>query len=92
MGSYTGYKKWSQVSLVLFEKPIMKTITTVQTLLGRTPMMALSFKVSKRSRPHKIMLKYITDEGCMLCGTIETAERFLLPCSVKRLTWPTLAH
>ncbi|KAG1152004.1 hypothetical protein G6F37_000693 [Rhizopus arrhizus] len=48
--------------------------------------------VPTRSRLHKIMPKYITDEGCIMCGAIETDEHFLWFCLVKRPIWDTLAQ
>jgi hypothetical protein len=38
------------------------------------------------------MPKYITNEGCIMCGAIETDEHFLRFCPVKRSIWDTLAQ
>ena len=38
------------------------------------------------------MPKHITDEGCMMRGTIETYEHFLWSCPIKRPIWETLAQ
>ncbi|KAG0742357.1 hypothetical protein G6F57_008809 [Rhizopus arrhizus] len=39
-----------------------------------------------RSHLHKIMPRYITDEGCMTCGAIETDERYLDESTMKIYT------
>ncbi|KAG0847613.1 hypothetical protein G6F17_012372 [Rhizopus arrhizus] len=49
-------------------------------------------KLPTRSRLHKIMPRYISDEGCVMCGAIETDEHFLWSCPVKRPIWVTLAQ
>ncbi|KAG1578780.1 hypothetical protein G6F48_011664 [Rhizopus delemar] len=49
-------------------------------------------KLPTRSRLHKIMPRYITDEGCMMCGAIEIDEHFLWFCPSKRPIWDTLAQ
>ncbi|KAG1441196.1 hypothetical protein G6F46_013475 [Rhizopus delemar] len=49
-------------------------------------------KLPTRSRLQRIMPRYIIDEGCMMCGAIETDEHFLWSCPVKRPIWDTLAQ
>lgn len=47
-------------------------------------------KLPTHSRLHKIMPSYITDEGYMMSGAIETDEYFLWPCPAKWPIWDTL--
>ena len=38
------------------------------------------------------MPKYITDEGCLMRGAIETDEHFLWSCPIKIPIWDTLTQ